>query len=162
MQNLIGNLTNFMFNHNGQLSLNPAAQGVSVVDFQSNGKEPLTSADGTGRGQTNVVRTASIGFNSAPVTLIEKGGVSTGILGNWDGGNKADLVTENNLAIRGQSATIRYNDVSTSIVGGFGFASLSVIATNKTWASGQMILVSLTDIDANKNSKTTEHLDLFH
>ena len=162
MQNLIGNLTNFMFNHNGQFLLNPVAQGVNVVDFQKNGKEPLTSVDGTGRGQTSVVRTASIGFNSAPVTFIESGGVNTGTFGNWDAGKKADLVTENNLAIRGQSATIRYNDVSTSIVGGFAFASISVTATNNTWASGQMIPVTLTDADANKNSKLTEHLDLFN
>src|SRR5207245_4073536 len=71
MQNLIGNLTNFMFNHNGQFLLNPAAQVVNVVDFQKNGKEPLTSLDGTGRGQTSVVRTASIGLNSTQVTFIE-------------------------------------------------------------------------------------------
>src|SRR3989442_2305417 len=162
MQNLIGNLTNFMFNHNGQFLLNPAAQGVNVVDFQKNGKEPLTSADGTGRGQSSVVRTASIGFNSAPVTFIETGGVNTGTFGNWDGGKKADLVTSNAQAIRGQSATVRYNDGSTSIVGGFGFASLSVTANNNTWTSGQKIPVTLTDTDANRNSKITEHLDLFN
>src|SRR2546427_4440622 len=162
MHNLIGNLTEFMFNHNGQVLINPAAQGVNVLDFQKNGKEPLTSADGTGRGQTNAVRTASIGFNSAPVTFIETGGVNTGTFGNWDGGKKADLVTSNTQTIRGQSATIRYNDVSTSIVGGFGFASLSVTANNNTWASGQKIPVTLTDTDANRNSKITEHLDLFN
>src|SRR5438552_3549321 len=141
MQNLIGNLTNFMFNHNGQLSLNPAAQGVSVVDFQKNGKEPLKSADGTGRGQTNAVRTASIGFSSAPVTFIESGGVNTGTFADWDGGKIANLITSNTQAIRDVSATIRYNDVSTSIVGGFGFASLTVTATNNTWAGGQKIPV---------------------
>src|SRR6266850_174351 len=37
MQNLIGNLTTFMFNHNGKLTINPAAQGVTVIDFQKNG-----------------------------------------------------------------------------------------------------------------------------
>ena len=38
MQNLVGNLTTFMFNHNGKLTFNPSAQGVRVTDFQANGK----------------------------------------------------------------------------------------------------------------------------
>src|SRR5207245_10471199 len=63
---------------------------------------------------------------------------------------------------RDVSATIRYNDVSKSIVGGFGFASISVTATKNTWAGGQKIPVSLTDTDANRNSKITEHLDLLN
>src|SRR5438445_8522178 len=155
-----------MFNHNGKVLIYPAAQGVNVLAFQKNGKEPLVSTSLTSStiGETNQVRTASIGINSAPVTFIESGGVNTGIFANWDGGKKADLVTDpvTGQAIRGQSATIRYNDVSTGIVGGFGFASLTVTATNNTWASGQMIPVSLTDADANKNSKLTEHLDLFY
>ncbi|HYL66920.1 MAG TPA: hypothetical protein VEU72_07170 [Nitrosopumilaceae archaeon] len=158
MQNLIGNLTNFMFDHNGKFTLNPAAQGVNVVDFQGNGKEKLI---GTQRGQTNAVRTSSIGLNSAPVTFIESGGVNTGSFVTWDGGKKSDLVTSNTLAIRGQSATIRYNDQSTSIVGGFGFATLTETATNGTWASGQKIPITLVDSDANLNSKITEHRDLF-
>src|SRR2546427_2501492 len=166
MQNLIGNLTNFMFNHNGQIIINPAAQQVNVLDFQKNGKEPLKCSALTctspTRGQTNQVRTASIAINSAPVTLIESGGVSTGTFADWDGGKIANLITSNTQAIRGQSATMRYNDVSTSIVGGFGFASISVTATNNTWASGQKIPVTLTDTDANRNSKITEHLDLFN
>src|SRR3989441_3703177 len=34
MQNLIGNLTAFMFNHNGQVLIDPAHNGVNVLDFQ--------------------------------------------------------------------------------------------------------------------------------
>jgi len=166
MQNLMGNITSnaiFMFNHNGKFTLNPAAQGVTVVDFQKNGKEPLASTASTPlKGQTNQVRTKSIGFNSAPVTFIESGGVNTGNFVTWDGSKVSDLITENNLAIRGQSATTFYNDISTSIVGGFGFATLSVSATNNTWASGQRIPVTLVDSDANLNSKITEHRDLFN
>src|SRR2546426_3119749 len=165
MQNLIGNLTGFMFNHNGQVIINPAAQGVNVVDFKSNGKENLTSTAFTPhRGTTNQVSSAdfTIGINSAPITFIESGGVNTGTFANWDGAKLANLITSNTQIIRGQSATIRYNDVSTSIVGGFGFASITVTATNNTWASGQKIPVTLTDTDANRNSKITEHLDLFN
>src|SRR2546428_924224 len=166
MQNLIGNLTNFMFNHNGQVLINPEHNGVNVLDFQKNGKEPLKCSDPTCtspiRGQTNQVSTASIGTNSAPVTFIESGGVSTGTFADWDGGKIANLITTNSQTIRDVSATIRYNDVSTSIVGGFGFASITVTATNNTWASGQKIPVTLVDTDANRNSKITEHLDLFN
>src|SRR5437867_1618247 len=162
MQNLIGNLTTFMFNHNGKFTLNPKAQSVNVVDFQDNGKQVLVSADGTNRGQTNVVNTASIGINSAPVTFIETGGVNIGAFGTWDGAKVSDIVTSNTQTIRGQSATIEYNDVKTSIVGAFGFASIGVSATNGTWASGQKIIVTLTDTDANRNTKITEHLDLLN
>jgi len=162
MQNLIGNLTTFLFNHNGKVTINPAAQTANVIDFQKNGKQVLTSTDGTGRGKTNVVSTASIGINSAPVTFIESGGVNTGTFVTWDGAKVSDLVTTNSLGIRGQSATIRYNDISTSIVGGFSFATLSVSATNNTWASGQKIPVTLVDGDANTNSKISQHLDLFN
>ncbi|HEV2193100.1 MAG TPA: hypothetical protein VGR54_05725 [Nitrosopumilaceae archaeon] len=154
MQNLIGNLTKFMFNHNGKFTLNPAAQGVNVVDFQANGKEKLV---GTQRGQTNAVATNSIGKNSAPVTFIESGGVSSGVFVTWDGGKKSDLVTSNTLAIRGQSATVRYNDVSTSIVGGFGFATITSSPINGTWAGGQKIPITLVDADANLNSKLAEN-----
>lgn len=158
MQNLIGNLTTLMFDHNGRFTLNPAAQGVNVVDFQANGKEKLV---GTQRGQTNAVHTLSIGTNSAPITFIESGGVNTGVFVNWDGAKVANLVTSNTLAIRGESATVRYNDQSTSIVGGFGFATLTETATNGTWASGQKIPITLVDSDANLNSKLTEHRYLY-
>jgi len=162
MHDLIPNLTTLMFDHNGRFTLNPAAQGVNVVDFQANGKEPLQSTLGAGRGTTSQVSTASIGVNSSPVTFIESGGVNTGVFVTWDGAKKSDVVTSNTLAIRGQSATIRYNDISTSIVGGFGFATLAESATNGTWASGQKIPITLVDTDANLNSKITEHRDLFN
>ncbi|MBI3640563.1 MAG: hypothetical protein HY223_09675, partial [Thaumarchaeota archaeon] len=163
MQTLIGNLTNFMFNHNGKFTINPAAQGANVIDFQDNGKQVLSSVNPTStiRGNFHQVRTNSIGFASDPVTFIESGGVNTGTFVTWDGAKTSDLVTTNSLTIRGQSATIRYNDVSTSIVGNFGYGSLAVSATNGTWASGQKIPITLVDTDANLNSKITEHRNLF-
>src|SRR5439155_24981428 len=152
------NLTNFMFNHNGKLTINPAAQGVRVVDFQSNGKQIITPT----RGDPAIVYTSSISKNSEPITFIEIAGVNTGQFASWDGSKKSDIVTRNDTSIRGQSAAIRYNDVLTNIVGNFGYGSLSISATNGTWASGQRIPVTLIDPDANKNSKITEHLDLFN
>src|SRR5579885_609542 len=158
MQNLIGNLTTFMFNHNGKLTYTPASQSVRVTDFQANGKIIYT---GTQRGDPAAVRTSSIGLNSQPLTLIEQGGVNTGVFGNWDGGKKSEIVTVDSPTIRGQSSVVRYNDISTSIVGGFSFASITQTAQNNTWASGQRIPVTLTDNDDNKNGKITERMFLW-
>src|SRR5207249_2436367 len=96
MQNLIGNLTGFNFNHNGKLTVNPAVSGPRVIDFQSNGKQVLTPA----RGNPALVRTQSISASSEPITLIETGSVNTGTLGNWDGGKKSDIVTIDSNTIR--------------------------------------------------------------
>ena len=158
MQNLIGNLTTFMFNHNGKLTFTPSAQSVRVTDFQANGKIIYT---GTQRANPAAVRTNSIGTNSAPLTLVEQGGVNTGVFGNWDGAKKSEIVTVDSPTIRGQSSIVRYNDISTSIVGGFTFASLTQTAQNNTWASGQRIPVTLTDNDDNKNGKISERMFLY-
>jgi hypothetical protein len=158
MQNLVGNLTTLMFNHNGKLTINGAAQGVRVVDFQANGKIIYT---GTQRGDPALVSTNSITAGSQPLTLIESGGVSTGVFVNWDGAKKSEIITVDSPTIRGQSATVRYNDISTSLVGGFTFASLTQTAQNNTWASGQRIPVTLTDNDDNKNSKISERMFLW-
>ncbi len=158
MQNLVGNLTTLMFNHNGKLTFNPSAQGVRVADFQANGKIIYT---GTQRGDPTTVRTSSIGLGSQPLTLIESGGVNTGVFVNWDGGKKSEIITVDSPTIRGQSAVVRYNDISSSIVGGFTFASLTQTAQNNTWASGQRIPVTLTDSDDNKNGKISERMFLW-
>ncbi|MHB8545707.1 MAG: ice-binding family protein [Nitrosotalea sp.] len=158
MQNLVGNLTTLMFNHNGKLTFTPAAQSVRVTDFQANGKIIYT---GTQRNDPALVSTNSITAGSQPLTLIEQGGVNTGVFGSWDGGKKSEIVTRDSPVIRGQSSIVRYNDISTSIVGGFSFASLTQTAQNNTWASGQRIPVILTDNDENKNGKISERMFLW-
>ena len=162
MQNLIGNLTTFMFNHNGRLTVNPAASNPSirVIDFAANGKQILNGTT-TSRGNPATLHTSSISAGSDPITFIESGGVNTGVFGNWDGAKHANIVTVNSLAIRGQAATFRYNDVGASITGGFAFGSITQSTPNGTWASGQRLTVASTDNDQNKNSKITEHLNLY-
>jgi hypothetical protein len=164
MQNLEGNLTAMMFNHNGKFTFNPTAQSVRVVDFQSNGKQIL---NGT-RGNPAHMTTQSLSIDSEPITFIEQGGVNTGVFGNWDGAHKSDVVTltpaeESKLgsSIRGQSATFRYNDIEGSIVGGFSFGTITMTAQNSTWSSGTRIPVTLTDMDANTNSKIIQFLNLY-
>ncbi|MDE1767015.1 MAG: hypothetical protein KGI27_12210, partial [Thaumarchaeota archaeon] len=158
MQNLVGNLTSMMFNHNGKFTFSPSAQ-TPVVNFQANGKQQLNMTSGA----PGTVRDVNLHFTagSQPITFIEQGGVNTGVFGNWDGGKKTNIITLDSTSIRGQSDTYKYNDIAGSIVGGFSFGSITMTATNGTWASGQRIPITLTDMDANKNSKITEHLNFY-
>ncbi|MDE1863413.1 MAG: hypothetical protein KGI33_10960, partial [Thaumarchaeota archaeon] len=183
MQNLIGNLTNFMFNHNGAFTFTPAAQNVRVVDFQTYGKQQLVCNGGqasgcytTERGDPAQVQDKGLNLakGSEMISFAEQGGVNTGVFGNWDSARNSAIVTlspneEKGFgsypaqgSIRGQSATYRYNDISGSIVGGFAFGSITMTATNSTWASGQRIPVTLTDMDENKNSKLIEFLNVYN
>ncbi|MDE1844382.1 MAG: hypothetical protein KGI10_03540 [Thaumarchaeota archaeon] len=160
MQNLVGNLTTFMFNHNGKLTINAAASNpsVRVVNFAANGKQQLNGST-TIVGNPASLKTSSISLGSEPITFIEQGGVNTGVFGNWDGAKHSTIVTVNDPSIRGQSATFRYNDIGGSIVGGFAFGTITEGSTNNTWASGQRLTVTLTDNDQNRNAKITEHLN---
>jgi len=155
MQNLIGNLTSFMVNHNGKLVINPSATGSRVIDFQSNGKQTLTPS----RGDPSLEITTQTSSGAQPITFTEKGGVNTGVFVNWDDESKSNIVTRDDLSIRGQSANLRYNDISQFIVGGFGFGSIT-ISSNGPWLPNQEIPVTLVDPDVNKNSKITESLDV--
>ena len=157
MQNLAGNLTTFMFGHNGKLTLDPSASGVRVVDLQSNGRQLLNGSPST-RGDPARQATASIAAGSEPLTFSEQG-TSAGIFVNWDGGKKSDIVTTD-LNIRGMAATVKYNNISSSIVGAFSFGSVTM-TSGGVWMPSQSIPVTLTDMDENKNSKIAEHLNLF-
>lgn len=156
--NLFNSLTTLMFNHNGILTLNPAGQSVNVVNLQANGKEVLVGAQ---MGIPSVVATKSVVAGSQPITLIESNGVNTGNFVSWDGSKKSQIVTVDSPTIRGHSAVLRYNDISTSIVGGFTFGSLTQTALNNTWSSGQRIPVTLTDNNDNKNGKISERMFLW-
>jgi hypothetical protein len=108
MQNLIGNLTTFMFNHNGRLTQNVDPQGVIVARLQSNGIQTLF-ADSNG-----LMRTQSISGFSVPITLCELE-PNSGIFSDYDNGGIADIIILND-APRDKSFTIIYNDQSYSIV----------------------------------------------
>ncbi|NHI04027.1 hypothetical protein DYY67_1402 [Candidatus Nitrosotalea sp. TS] len=119
MQNLIGNLTSFMFDHNGRLTIDPSPNGTRILDFQSNGRQILNGSSFT-RGDPTKQTTASIGPGSEPITFIEMGGVNTGVFGNWDGKKKPDLAVTNSLNIKGLQATFSYNNIAGSIVAQWG------------------------------------------
>ena len=108
MQNLIGNLTTFMFNHNGIVTENPAPQGVLVARQQSNGIQTLFEDS------QHLMRTESINARSIPVTALELE-PNAGIFGSYDTGGIADAVILDNAA-RDKSFTVTYNDKTYSVV----------------------------------------------
>jgi hypothetical protein len=118
MQNLIGNLTTFMFNYNGAVTENANPQGVIVGRLQSNGIQTLLV------GNNGLMRTQSISGLSIPITLCEIA-PNSGIFSDYDDGGIADLVILNN-APRDKSFTIMYNDKSYSIVVKYHDAKLTM------------------------------------
>src|SRR5579872_61738 len=165
MVNIVPLESSMMFNHNGKFTLNAmSGNGVLVVDSQTNGKQNLGTTQAAAsvfpnpfRGDPALAATAQTAPGVEPITFIESG-VNSEVFQNWDSAKTSTLITDAG-AIRGLSATFRYNDISTSIVGGFGFATLTTSPVNGTWSSGQKIPITLVDTDQNKNSKLTEHLD---
>ena len=118
MQNLIGNLTLLMFNHNGRLTEDPRPQGVAVAALQSNGIQKLFK-DGNGH-----FRTQSISAQSIPVTVLELQ-PNVGIFASYDSGGISDSKILDN-APRGASFTAKYNDVSYSAIVKFHTATLTM------------------------------------
>jgi hypothetical protein len=124
MQNVIGNLTTFMFNHNGRLTLDPRPQGVKVGESQSNGIQKLIP-------DTNgLLRTRSISGISLPITLLEIQ-PNVGIFADYDAGGIADIKILDN-AKRDTSITAKYNDVTYSVVVKFHTATLKMGLPEKT------------------------------
>ena len=118
MQNIIGNLTTLMFDHNGKLTLNPRPQGIKVGESQSNGIQTLFE------GSDGLLRTSSISGASLPITLLEVQ-PNTGIFGDYDGGGIADIKILDN-AHRDTSIIAKYNDKSYNVVVKFHTASLTM------------------------------------
>jgi hypothetical protein len=108
MQDLSGNLTSMMFNHNGRLTIIPRPQGVQVVEGQINGLQKVF-LDSNGR-----YRTESISGLSGPITLLEIQ-PNVGIFSDYDAGGIADLKVLDN-AKRDTSVLAKYNDISYSAV----------------------------------------------
>jgi len=146
-QNIMGNLTSLMFEKNGRLIMDPTPQGVSVARLQDNGNSVMV--DG---------RTASLSAASIPHTfreILPNGGV----FAYYDENDISSTVILDD-APRGKSFLATYNDVTYSLVVGFGFGTLTMAAPDGEWNSGEEIPVTLVDPDANKNSRADEDLDL--
>lgn len=117
MQNLIGNLTTLMFNHNGALTGYPP-QGVVIVESQSNGIQTLF------KDNNGLMRTNSISGLSGPFTVSEIQ-PNVGIFGNYDDGGIADVKIIDN-APRDTSAIYSYNDKSYTVMVKYHDAKLTM------------------------------------
>lgn len=118
MQNLIGNLTTFMFNHNGKLTETPSPQGVVVFKSQKNGIQNLYADSG------GLMRSLSISSHSAPITLREIQ-PDAGIFGDYDNGGIADLIMKSD-APRDKSLIVSYNDKSYTVIVKYHDAKLTM------------------------------------
>lgn len=123
MQNIIGNLTTLMFNHNGALTINPRPQGIKVGESQSNGIQTLFE------GGDGLLRSSSISGVSLPLTLLEVQ-PNTGIFADYDAGGIADIKILDN-AKRDTSIIAKYNDISYSVVVKYHTATLTMSVPEK-------------------------------
>ena len=158
-------LTDLMFEDNGILTLNVNLHGAAtnVLTLVDNADQRYV--DGTGNTAKNTqlasdVRTQgeTLGTDTQPVTLTEQG-INNGIFGSYDENDKSNIVITDN-AIRGTSAIIDYNETPKTILVGFNFGTIDIQPVDNEWNSGEEIPVMLVDVDANKNSKVDEDLDL--
>jgi hypothetical protein len=156
---ITGNLTALMFEKNGVLKLNGDTQssGTPVVRIQDNDDSvvgPTGSTAATAGGST-------VTAGNQPVTFTEQG-PNSGIFGTYDEQDISVLKITSN-ALRGTSASIDYNDKSSSIVVAnyFGTVKFDKTAIGGEWNSGEEIGVTLVDGDQNLNSRSDEDLDLF-
>ncbi|MDC8452303.1 MAG: hypothetical protein LV477_05230 [Candidatus Nitrosotalea sp.] len=150
MQNIMGNLTIFMFNHNGRLTEDPRPQGVAVATSQSNGIQKLFK-DSNGRS-----RTQSISGLSIPVTVLELQ-PNVGIFGSYDSAGIADSKMLDN-APRDKSFTAKYNDVSYSVIVKLHTATLTMQIPDSTNANPNVVKTVLNKPTIQDNTIFTAFL----
>ena len=85
---------------------------------------------------------------------------NTGVFTNTDDFDASNIMTTDDIGLRGKTATIDYNDDDTDIVIGFDFATVDIQPVDETWNSGEEIPVIVTDMDANKNAMDDEDLEV--
>jgi len=165
-----GNMTNMMIEDNGVLILNPDTQssGTAVLTLQDTDDTILTCTTAqdastclvgvAGDGTNTPVATNGLKTGSQPITLTEQG-PNTGVFGTYDESDTSVVVVTSS-ALRGTSATIDYNETPVTVLVGFDFGTIDMTPVDDEWNSGEEISVTLTDNDANKNSRADEDLDL--
>ena len=98
------------------------------------------------------------GTNTVPVTITEQG-PNSGVFGTYDESDISVLrITE--IAERGTSASIDYNETPITILAGHDFANIEIKVSDDEWNSGEEVPVVIIDGDANTNSRVDEDLDL--
>jgi hypothetical protein len=141
--NLVPHLSNLDFEDNGKLTLNLG----NVAELQTNKHQPDSFVSDTTNTYSQIITLVESEPNSAIFENFDTSNESTiGILGN---------------APRGQSATIEYNDKSTSILAGSTTASISMTPKGSQFNAGQQVPVTVVDNDQNVNSGSRDILNVF-
>jgi hypothetical protein len=141
--NLVPHLSSLDFVDNGKLTLNLG----NVAELQTNKHQPDSFVSDTTTTYSQIITLVESEPNSAIFENFDTSNESTiGILGN---------------APRGQSATIEYNDKSTSILAGSSTASISMTPKGSQFNAGQQAPVTVVDNDQNVNSGSRDILNVF-
>src|SRR3972149_520314 len=141
--NLVPHLSSLDFVDNGKLTLNLG----NIAELQTNKHQPDSFVSDT----TNTF--------SQIITLVESE-PNSAIFENFDTSNESTIGILSN-APRGQSATIEYNDESTSILAGSTTASISMTPKGSQFNAGQQVPVTVVDNDQNVNSGSRDILNVF-
>jgi len=152
-QDISGNRTALLFEVNGVIFIALAQDGPAVAELADNDDQ--------------IFNAALTGAVANPITFTELG-VNTGVFGNYDETDNSNFntLTEEDTTgvntVRGRSALFEYGEIENSIVIGFGFATIDLVAdsVDGQWNSGEGISLILVDEDANLNTRADEDLDL--
>ena len=161
---------NLMCDDNCVLLLDPDTQGTgNVVTLQNTlDTQRVNGDDGLSSANQQDPSTWSVFFDDEidPITLIPAGAIpvtvfedSPGVFITADDDDNSNLIVTDD-AKRGTSATIDYNDSATSILIGHGFASIDIALNDETWNSGEVVTVTIDDMDANKNTLVDEAMEI--
>ncbi len=140
LTNLFSKLSNLGFDSNGKLTM---VLG-QVIELKANGYQSATATDG-------------INTFTQIVTFVESQ-PNSAIFENFDFGDQSNIKAKSD-APRGQSASIKYNSKSLSIVSGLSTASVNLGTTQPV--SGQKVPVTVVDPDQNINSGAKDRLEVF-
>jgi len=141
--NLVPSLSQLGFEDNGKVSLELS----SVGELKTNNEQPFSFV------------TDGITSYSQIITFVESE-PNSGIFENFDNSDQSNIGILSN-APRGQSATIKYDSKSYSILSGSSTASLSITKQGNTFNPGQKIPVMIIDPDQNINQGARDDLDVF-
>ena len=156
-------LSDLMCDDNCILFLTPNQQGGNaLITIQDNDDSGTVLATGTDPEDIDDVETQAGDLTGEyPITVTEQG-PNSGIFSTSDESDVSSLIMVSNNFVRGESATIDYNDTGVSILTGFIAGSIDIQPVDDSWSSGEEIPVVVDDHDLNLNSRADEDLDLFN
>ena len=157
-------LDDLMCDDNCILFLDPNQQGGNdQITLQDNDDSEITATVGTSNPEViGDFETINDHLQGAyPVTVTEQG-PNSGVFSTSDEGDVSSLRIVSENFVRGESATIEYNDSPVSILTGYITGSVDIQPVDDEWSSGEEIPVVIDDHDLNLNSRADEDLDLFN